>query len=298
MLITRRELLKWAAVSTAGASLGLNSLLRLEEALAANGAPPVIWLQGSSCSGCSVSLLNSVSTTVDKVLTETVSMEYHPDLTAAYGASAITAMYDAASANKGNFVLCVEGGVPTAVGGMCCVIGERNGKPLTLQQAVTDLGPLAKRVVAVGTCASFGGVGRPSTYTQVKTVSAVLSGKVSSAVVNLPGCPAHPDTVLAGLVAIITGTALTLDGNGRPTSLYGSTIHSQCPRRESDDDGGIGSSSCLKEAGCHGPDTNSACPKQKWNNGRNWCIGANMPCIGCAAPDFPATRLLAGERDD
>lgn len=299
MLISRRDLLKWAAFSAASAALGIDNLVRLQEALAAPGAPPVIWLQGASCSGCSISLLNATAVPIDKVLTETVSMEYHPDLTAAYGEDAITSMFAAATAGAGKFILCVEGGVPTGAGGQYCIIGERNGKPLTLLDAVTELAPLAKRVVAVGTCASFGGIVKPSTYTAVKTLSAAVAGKVSSPVINLPGCPAHPDTVLSALVALITGASVTLDSNGRPTSLYSSTIHKNCPRRESGD-ARMGSVGCYEEAGCRGPETTMACPQQKWNNGRNWCIGANVPCIGCASPSFPATRLLAGgnEADD
>jgi hydrogenase small subunit len=295
--ITRRELLKWASVGAVSLGLGAENLVRLEKALAAVGAPPVIWLQGASCSGCSVSLLNATSPIIDTVLTDTVSMEYHPDLMAAYGETAITSMFNVATVSEGKFVLCVEGAAPVGASGRYCVVGQRDGAPLTLVDAVQQLGPKAKRVVAVGTCASFGGVPKPSAITQVRTVADVLTGRTSAPVVNLPGCPAHPNTVLATIVRIVTNQTLALDSVGRPTLYYGSTVHHNCPRRETED-ARIGSYGCYEEVGCRGPETSMACPIHKWNNGRNWCVAANMACIGCAAPDFPTNPLLSGDGDD
>jgi hydrogenase small subunit len=298
MEITRRELLKWASVSAVGLSLGLDNLARLEAALAAPGAPTVIWLQGSSCSGCSISLLNAASTPIEDVLTKSVNLAYHPDLSAAYGEAAITSMFAAAAAAPGGYILCVEGAVPVAAGGRYCVVGERAGKPLTLLAAIQALAPKALRVVSVGTCASFGGVVKPSKTTQVRTVSAALAGRTSAPVINLPGCPAHPDTILGTLVKLITGAALPLDSQGRPTAFFSSSVHKKCPRREADEVSSIGRYGCYEEVGCHGPDTIMSCPSVKWNNGRNWCIGANQACIGCASPSFPTNPLLAGEEDD
>ncbi|MDO8964017.1 MAG: hydrogenase small subunit [Coriobacteriia bacterium] len=294
MEITRRELLSWAAVSAVGLGLGLDNLSRLEQALAAPGAPTVIWLQGSSCSGCSISLLNAASTPIEDVLTKKVDLAYHPDLTAAYGEAAITSMFDAAAAAPGGFILCIEGAVPVAASGNYCIIGERNGVPLTLLTALQELGPKAKAVVAVGTCAAFGGVVKPSKVTQVRTVADALVGRTTAPIVNLPGCPAHPDTVLGTLITVITGGRLPLDSLRRPTAFYNTSIHSRCPRRESDEVGSIGRYGCYEEIGCRGPSTVMACPSVKWNNGRNWCVAANQACIGCAAPDFPTNPLLSG----
>jgi hydrogenase small subunit len=296
MEISRRDLLKWATVSAVAAGIGAERLTLLERALAAPGAPPVIWLQGASCSGCSISLLNATSVTIDKVLTETVSMAYHPDLSAAFGEPAITSMFAAAAANPGGFVLVVEGAVPVAASGQYCIIGERAGKPLTLLDAVQELGPKAKRVLAVGTCAAFGGVVKPSAFTQMRTVSDALAGRLTTSVINIPGCPAHPDTVLATIVDVITGASIPTDSLLRPKAYFGTTVHEHCPRRESED-ASIGSVGCYEEAGCRGPETAMSCPDHKWNGGRNWCVGANMACIGCAAPDFPAMRLLSGETE-
>jgi hydrogenase small subunit len=298
MDISRRDLLKWAAVSATAMGLGADTLLRLQSVLAAPGSPPVIWLQGASCSGCSISLLNATASPIETVLTETVSMKYHHNLTAAYGEAAISSMFDAADLEAGKFVLCVEGAVPTALGGRYCVLGTRGGTPLTMLDAVRRLGPKAKRVVAVGTCASFGGVARPSRYTGVQTVTQVLAGTgLAAPVANLPGCPAHPDTVIAALVKILTDAPVGLDSRGRPSALFGDSVHHSCPRRESGDASSIGRAGCYEEIGCRGPDTAMACPQHKWNGGRNWCIAANQACIGCAAPDFPTNPLLSGGGD-
>jgi hydrogenase small subunit len=297
MDISRRDLLKWAAVSATAIGLGADNLSRLERVLAAVGSPPIIWLQGASCSGCSVSLLNATSAPIETVLTQTVSMKYHPNLSAAYGEPAVTSMFDAATLQSGKFILCVEGGIPTGAGGKYCVVGERKGVPLTMLEAVRQLGPKAKRVVAVGTCASFGGVVKPSRFTGIQTVSQVLAGRTSSRVVNLPGCPAHPDTVLGALVAVLSGATLPLDSNGRPTKLFAGTVHSTCPRRETEEAQSIGRFGCYEEVGCQGPETVMSCPATKWNGGRNWCVNANQACIGCASPSFPTNPLLSGSDD-
>lgn len=291
MEISRRDFLKLAAAAAAALGIGADQLLRLEEALAAGTSPPVIWLQGASCTGCSISLLNSTSPTIDDVLLNTVSMKYHPTLSAAQGDKVITSLLEAADANAGGYVLCVEGGIPTAASGHYCTIGRRNGAEWTIEQAVRELGPKAKRVVAVGTCASFGGVVKPSAYTGVRTVKDVL-GKVTPSVVNLPGCPAHPNAVIGTLVSILTGSTLQLDSAGRPTAYYTNSVHQKCPRRGTPGATQLGAFGCYKNFGCKGPQTQINCPSHKWNGGVNWCVESGMACIGCASSSFPATPLV------
>jgi len=72
-MVTRREFLKWAGVFAA--AYGLSSSLiptiakALEEKLAMH---PIIWLQGGSCTGCSISFLNVVDPDIKKVLLDPV----------------------------------------------------------------------------------------------------------------------------------------------------------------------------------------------------------------------------------
>jgi hydrogenase small subunit len=291
MQITRRQLLQLITGSAAALAVDASQLGKLQEALASALSPPVLWLQGSACTGCSISLLNATNPTIDAVLLDKVSLKYHPDLSSAAGDLAIGSAVDAAHAESGKFILVVEGGIPTGAGGKTCVIGRRNGADWTMRQAVTELGPMAKYVVAVGTCASFGGIAKRSSYTAVKTVREILAGKTASPVVNLPGCPAHPNAMIGTLVTLLTTGMPALDSSGRPKAYYSGSVHSQCPRREADDASGIGSRGCFEEFGCKGPDTVMNCPSHKWNNGVNWCINGNIPCIGCASASFPANPL-------
>lgn len=293
MQISRRKFLKWAAASAAVLGLSPADLFRLEEALAGGTSPSVIWLQGSSCTGCSVAALNVVQpATIDDILLNKVSVKYHPTLMAAGGDLAIQAMDQAGIA--GQFILVVEGGVATANNGSYCIIGERNGVPVTMLEAVNTLGPKAKHVIAVGTCASYKGIpGAGNNYTGISPVKAVLTGKTANPVINIPGCPAPPESVFGAIVALITGKSVALDSQSRPKAYYGDKIHANCFRRGTGNALALGTETgCFKDFGCVGPGTNQNCPSRKWNNGRNWCIGSGQMCIGCSNSVFPQTPMF------
>jgi hydrogenase small subunit len=295
MQISRRKFLKWAAASAAVLGLSPYDLLRLEEALAAASSPPVIWFQGSSCTGCSVAALNVVQpATIDDILINRVSLKYHPTLMAAGGELAIQAMDQAAAGTVGHFILVVEGGVPTAGNGNYCIIGERSGVPVTMLEAVNTLGPKAKHVLAVGTCSSYKGVpGAGSNYTGIMSVKTVLTGKAANPVINVPGCPAPPESVFGVIVTLLAGKSVPLDVQGRPKAFYGDKIHSLCFRRGTGSAPILGTETgCFKDFGCTGPGTNQNCPSRRWNNGRNWCISSGQICIGCSNSTFPVTPMF------
>jgi len=296
MNMSRRDFLKWAGASAALLGLSALDLQNLNKALASAGSPPVLWLQGAACTGCTISLLNSVNPTIDDVLLNKISMKYHPNLSTAAGDLAISTISSAATSYAGQFILVVEGGIPTANSGKYCVIGEKNGVDWTVLDAVKELGPKAKRVIAAGTCAAFKGVpGAGTNALAVKSVKEVLYGLVSQPVINLPGCPAHPAVMVGALVDVINGTALTLDSQNRPEKYYGKDkIHSNCPRRGTSMANDVGTFGCYSGLGCKGKadsDNINICPIRKWNNGLNWCINANVPCIGCSSPNFPMAAL-------
>jgi hydrogenase small subunit len=292
-MFTRRDFLKWTGRSAALLGLSQVQLLKLGEALAAGTTPPLIWLHGASCSGCSIAALNAVTpTTIGDVLVSRVSAKYDALIMAGGSDVAIRAL-DAAGA-AGGFVLVVEGGVPTAKGGRYCTIGERSGKPITLLQTLKTLGPKAARVIALGTCAAYKGVpGAGANPAGVASVSDVLAGITAQPVINVPGCPAPPEQFLAVVVALLSGQELRLDAAGRPTSLYPHPVHFICERKRTARAKNLGEAGCLFDVGCKGPDTTALCPSHKYNNGTSWCIAAGHPCIGCAMPDFPATPLLS-----
>jgi len=271
----------------------------LEEKLAMH---PVLWLQGGSCTGCSVSFLNVVDPDIKKVLLDPVvpghqlSVKFHPNVSAAAGDVAINAIEDTAKNFKGKFVLVVEGSVPLAEKGAYCDVGEIGGKPVPFTKWMNDLGKDAALCIAIGTCSAYGGIpaGAPNPTQSVSLNDYFKSVGIKTPVLNVPGCPPHPDWfVLAVAGVLINGLpkASDLDQYGRLLQFHGKSIHDYCTRRKQYDEGVFaekyGDEGCLATLGCKGPITNADCPTRKWNGGVNYCIGAGAPCISCCEPGFP-----------
>jgi hydrogenase small subunit len=290
MELTRRDFLKLAAASAAVLGWEFSDLGRLEEALANPTGPTVLWLQGASCTGCSVSLLNRISTsaptTAADLLINTVNLAFHPQLMAAAGDSAVDAAKAAYA--KGGYILAVEGGVPTAFGGAACLAWTYNGVEVTFKQAVTDLASKAKAVICVGTCAAWGGI--PASGPNPTAIQGVKTATGRSTI-NVAGCPAHPDDVVWVISQLLLAKTISMDSYGRPTYLFPRPVHALCPYREAEETGSLGQEGrCLKEVGCRGPATAGRCHTQRFNGGVNWCMGAGAPCIGCNEPSFPGTQ--------
>ncbi len=263
---------------------------------------PVVYLQAASCTGCAVSSLNAASPTIKNVLIDQIApgvhinLRFHPVIMAAAGDMAIEVMENTARQKKDGYVFVCDGAVPMGANGAFGAIGERNGKPVTMLQRVVELAQDAMAVIALGTCASFGGIpaAKPNP-TECLPVSAVLAAKgIKKPLINVPGCPPHPDWFIGTIASILLKglpTADDLDDFLRPKAFYGKLIHENCPRRSYFDEGKfakkLGDDGCLYEMGCKGPITYADCPLRKWNNGTNWVIGAGAPCNGCTQPEFP-----------
>ena len=262
---------------------------------------PVIWLQGAGCTGCSVSLLNAVSPRIQNLLLDELvpgqqlSLIFHATIMAGQGEPVIRVLKDAEQNRKGGYILVVEGAIPTAEGGRYGTVGETDGQELTIQETLTDLGKNALLTIAVGTCATFGGIpaAKPNP-TLCKPVKALFSEQgIETPVVNLPGCPLHPEW-FTGTISVILfsgADALQLDNLARPTLFYGKLVHENCPRRADFDKGKfaqkLGDPGCLYQLGCKGHYANADCPLRQWNNGLNWCVKAGSPCLACVEPEFP-----------
>ena len=295
MKVSRRDFLKFCGISAATLGLSATDIMRLKEVLAHPNGPPVIWLQGSACTGCSVSFLNRISTTAPLTVadlltspTHSINLIYHPNLMGVAGDPVVDELEKAYS--RGGYVLAVEGGVPTKFGGGACLAWSHNGQDVTFQQAVLDLSSRAAAVLSVGTCSSFGGIpAAPPNPTGVKSVKA-FTGKTT---INIAGCPPHPDWIVWVVVQLLLNKSIFLDSRGRPQKLFSRTVHDVCPRKETDEAKYFGvDRRCLKELGCRGPETKANCPQVLWNGGVNWCIDANAPCLGCTNPNFPDPRPL------
>ncbi len=289
--LSRREFLRLCGAT--GAALGLTHTLgpEIAEALSgpAAGQPPVVWLQGGSCSGCSVSLLNGVQPDIATVLTKVISLEFHQTLMAANGDAAIDLLVAARERYAGQYYLVVEGAVSAGDKAMYCSLGERGDAPVSFLDRVRTMAAGAKAVVAVGTCATFGGIpAAGANPAGSRPVSAVVSGVP---LINVPGCPIHPDRVLGTLVHVIKYGIPELDHLGRPTVFFGKCVHDLCERRPLFEEGKfakrLSEPGCLYKLGCKGPMSFNDCPVRKYNNGTNWCVGANSPCLACVEPEFP-----------
>jgi hydrogenase small subunit len=263
---------------------------------------PVIYLQTAGCSGCAVSLLNTASPTIKNVLIDQIApgvhinLRFHPVIMAAAGELAIQALEDTAEQKKGEYVFVVDGAVPSDKGSVFGAVGERDGKPVTMQQRVIELSRDSLAVIALGTCAAFGGISAAAPNpTGARSVKAVLDENgISKPLINIPGCPPNPDWFVGTVAGVILNglpSADDLDDLLRPKAFYGKLIHENCPRRAYFDEGKFakkfGDEGCLYELGCKGPITYADCPLRRWNSGTNWVIGAGAPCNGCTQPEFP-----------
>lgn len=289
MKISRRDFLKWCTASATVLGVTKFELDKLESVvMAAETTPPVIWLQGAGCSGCSISLMNSIrETTIDNLLINKISMKYHQSLMTAAGDLAISAIDDTVSQYNGQFILVVEGAIPTYNNGTYCVIGEKGGEPWTMLDAVQELVVKAKYVIAAGTCASYGGIPKSgSNPTGAVRLYDIVERKQQSKVINLPGCPIHPYTLTKTIIDLLLYGMPRTDKDGRPVMFYKEKVHANCPRRGTSKAKELGVVGCYNGLGCLGPNTSNDCPNRKWNNKVNWCIESGHMCIGCASREF------------
>ncbi len=294
MHLTRRSFLKHCAACAGALSLTPLLLERLEAALTGKAAPTVLWLHGSGCQGDSISFLNRIDaaddagqTTADDILVHAINLAYHTVVMSSAGETAVTMIEEARSA--GGYVLALEGGVPRAFDGRACQVWIHNGQRVMYQQAVLDLAADAAAILAIGTCASFGGIPRSgSNPTDIVSIREATGRSI----INIPGCPAHPDWITWVVVQLILGNPIELDAYGRPTAIYGAKLHDHCPRLNSTMATSFGQDHrCTLELGCRGKTTFSDCWKRRWNNGVNWCVDANSVCLGCTEPDFPGGKF-------
>ena len=245
----------------------------------------LVWLELTGCSGNIISLLDGANPNFKYLITDMVNFIYNNSLMAAEGEAAIESLISIA---EKDYILAIEGAVATKNNGLYNIIGRWKGEPLTALKAVELLGEKASHVIAVGACATHGGVSaaKPNPAECV-SVQSLLKRKV----IKLPGCPCHPDWFLGTLAHILLYGEPELDNRDRPSLFYSTLIHDRCPRRSYFDKSifasKLGDKTCMFKLGCRGPVTRVDCPVREWNDYVNWPIRDDTPCIGCAQFGFP-----------
>ncbi len=288
--VSRRGFLKFCAALASTLALPPTMAPAIAAALTQAKRPSVIWLSFQECTGCTESLTRSHYPTVEDLILGVISLDYHHTLQAAAGEAAEEARLQAMRENHGKYVLVVDGSLPgpDSNPGYSTIAGQSNLAML----AETLAGAAA--VIAVGTCAAFGGL--PMADPNPTGAVAVQDVVKDKPVINVSGCPPVP-MVITGVIAyyLTRGQFPDLDAYGRPRAFYGQSIHDRCYRRpfydkglfaESFDDEGAKKGWCLYRLGCKGPMTYNACATLGWNDGTSWPVEAGHPCLGCSEPNF------------
>ena len=288
--ITRRRFLEYCL--GVAATMGLSSSIgvRIAEAATAAQRPPVIWLHGQECTGCTESLLRAEHPTLETLILDTISLDYHETLCVGAGKQAEAHKHAMMEEHHGKYVLVTEGATPMNQGGIFCKVG---GRPYV--EVLREAADGAAAVIAIGSCAAWGGIqsAEPNPTGAVGTHE-VLPDKT---VVNIPGCPPNPYNFLSTVLYLLTfGKPPELDGENRPKFAYGRLIHENCERRPHFDAGrfalefgdyGHRQGYCLYKLGCKGPETYANCPAIGFGGvGQgSWPVGSGAPCFGCTMQD-------------
>jgi len=283
--VSRRDFMKFCGMVATAMGMGPGFAGTVAEALAATKRPSVVYLHFAECTGCSEAVLRTVQPYIDELILDTISLDYHETLMAGAGDAVEDALHKAVTSPDGYILVC-EGGVPTKDNGIYGMVGGK-----TMLSIAKDLAPKAKAVIAMGTCACFGGVQaakpNPTGAMSVKQATGVTT-------VNVAGCPPNPINFVGSVVYYLTKGLPPLDANGRPVPFYGKTVHDQCPRLPNFEKGEFAKSFeseeakkgfCLYELGCKGPSTFNNCPTVQFNQ-TNFPMKAGHPCIGCSEPNF------------
>ena len=288
--VSRRDFMKFC--STVAAVMGMEASFahKIAHAMTSPHRPSVVWLHNAECTGCSESILRTVSPYIDDLILDTISLDYHETLMAAAGHKAEEALQQAINSPNG-FLCVVEGAIPMRDNGIYGMVGGH-----TMLELNAKILPKAKAVIAYGTCATYGGVqaAKPNP-TDAQGVNDAFADLGINAV-NIPGCPPNPYNLVGTIVHLLTNNLAipSMDDANRPLMFFGETVHELCERLPHYEAGEFAKSFdseearkgwCLYELGCKGPMTYNNCPKIKFNQ-TNWPVEAGHPCIGCSEPDF------------
>lgn len=295
--VSRQNFLKFCTAITAAMGLPASMVAKVAETITSPTRTPVIWLHFQECTGCTESLLRATHPTVEELVLDMISLDYSETLCAAAGHQVEKSLNDSATLNDGKYILVVEGSIPVKENGIYCKIADR-----TALDILNDYGNRAAAVVAIGSCASWGGVQSSSPNpTGATGVHEIITEKP---VINLPGCPASPYNLLSTILYYLTlGKLPQLDSKARPKFAYGRLIHEHCERRPHFDagrfalefgDDGHREGYCLYKLGCKGPETYNNCSSILYGDVGSgvWPVGTGHPCFGCSEEGVGFTKYI------
>jgi hydrogenase small subunit len=259
----------------------------------------VYWLQGGGCGGDTFSFLSSECPDITGLFrTLDIQLLWHPSLSHISADCHKHLLENIFSGKQPLDILLVEGSVicgPAGTGMFHTVDGHPK------KEQVYNLASQAQAVIAIGTCASFGGFGADDAIeaTGLQFVKKQRGGflgkdftsKSGQPVINLAGCPCHHDVISGALMSVAGGVVLELDKYQRPLEWYATTVHQGCTRNEYHEyrveESDFGEMGCLFfHMGCAGPLVPGPCNTSLWNQ-QSSKTRAGVPCFGCTDPEFP-----------
>ena len=279
----------------------------------------VFWLAGMSCDGCSIAVTGATAPSVEELLAGTIPglpkvVLHHPVLSVAAGAEFVAPMKLAVEGKLGApYVVVLEGSVPddqalpedqgyySAMGAGGFDPESENDQPNRVTDWLRLLAPGAAACIAIGTCATWGGI--PAAAGNVTGSMSLMDflGKdyasvLGVPVVNVPGCSPVGDNFTETVAAVLMflqgfGPLPEFDELGRPAWLFEETVHRHCPRagyyEEGDFAEEFGDRQCLVDLGCWGPVVQCNITERGAINHMGGCMVAGGACIGCTMPGFP-----------
>ena len=289
--IAKSEVNSWVSMVTANMQLHPQFEGVVTESIKALNRVPIVWLELADCSGNSEAFIKSVNPSIEELIFDYISLDYHELLMSASGDESESVLEEIINNQKGEYILVVEGAVPMAMNGKYLRIGSKGETGVDLlRKCAKD----AALVLAVGSCAFDGGiVAAEPNPTGAVGVSEALNRKD---IINLPGCPTNPTNIVGTLLSYLMFEELpVLDTFNRPLWAYEGRVHDNCERRGHYElgefvkewgDEGAKKGYCLFEMGCKGPYANANCPTMKFNEGTSWPVQAGHGCMGCTESGF------------
>jgi hydrogenase small subunit len=281
----------------------------------------ILWITaGLSCDGDTVAITAATQPSIEDIVLGAIpglpNVKIHnPVIAYENGAEFLAPFHKAARGEMENpFVLVVEGSLPNEHNkreGYWAALGTdpATGQPIPTCDWVEKLAKHAWAVVAIGTCATYGGIpamsGNPTGCMGVADFLGWDYRSVANIpIVNVPGCPVQPDSFMETVLYLLRQAAgqapmIPLDEALRPRWLFSQTVHEGCDRggyyEQGDFAAQLGSRKCIVKLGCWGPVVLCPVPKRGWMNGMGGCPNVGGVCIGCTMPGFPDKFMPFGE---